>query len=168
MASEPLQLTAFDHLVALMNRDGVFHQVHPDDKSVRIPTKKGALEGLLIVRWQDRDGVLQFIHPLPVEVAPGRLGAVESAITRVNHALALPGFGFNHDAGLLYFRVTAPLPPEGVSDRLVQALFRATVRTSADFFPALKRVAQDGGNPETVIADAQIDVAMSAGQVPSA
>ena len=163
MSTAPMQLRSFDDLIALMNRDGVFHQVHAEDKSVRIPTEKRALDGVLIIRWQDRDNVLQFIHPMPFEVPPERSAAVERAITRINHALALPGFGYNHDTRLLYFRIAAPLLPDGVSETLVAAVFRAAVRTASDFYLALQRVACDGANPDSVVADAQIDAALASG-----
>lgn len=155
------RLHTYQDLLDLLNRDAVLHQAEPGEQSARIPTRRGGFEGVLTIRWQERDRVIQFIHPLPIEVPSARLAAVESAVARINHALALPGFGINHEARGLYYRVAVPLPREGADGLDVVAVFQATVKNAADFYPALRRVVLGESRPETVVADVQVDLALS-------
>lgn len=160
MADEPVIIRSYQDILDLLARDGVMHQADAADLSVRIPTQRGPFEGVLLLRWQDRDGVMQLIHPLPLRARPDRLSTIESALLRLNHALALPAFGLDHGSGQLYYRVTLPVVPDGVSDRTVQSVFRATVRTVYDLLPALRRVVEEGASAEGIVADASIDLAL--------
>jgi hypothetical protein len=89
---------------------------------------------------------------------------MEAAVTRLNHALALPGFGLNHQTSTLYFRVTLPVAAAGVSPQDLQSVFRAAVRTAFDMLPALRRVAEEGADPTMIVEDARIDLTISTGQ----
>lgn len=160
MADDPVIIRSYQDILDLLARDGLMHQADTADLSVRIPTQRGPFEGVLLLRWQERDGVMQLIHPLPLRARPDRLSAVESAVLRLNHALALPGFGIDHGSGQLYYRVTLPVVPDGVSDRAVQSVFRAAVRTVYDLLPALRRVVEEGATAEAIVADATIDMAL--------
>lgn len=156
-----VEIARYDDLLALLTRDRVPHQADPEGRSAAIPTARGPLTGVLVLRWQEEQGVLPFIQTLPVTVPPDRVSAVESALARLNHALILPGFGINHEARTLYYRVLMPLfPGRPPRDEDVRTMFRAVVKTAADFLPALRRVALEEGNPETVVADARVDLAM--------
>ena len=164
MADDPVIIRSYQDILDLLARDGLMHQADTADLSVRIPTQRGPFEGVLLLRWQERDGVMQLIHPLPLRARPDRLAAVESAVLRLNHALALPGFGLNHQTGTLYFRVTLPVAAAGVSPQDLQSVFRAAVRTAFDMLPALRRVAEEGADPTMIVEDARIDLTISTGQ----
>ena len=56
--------------------------------------------------------------------------------------------------------MTLPVVPDGVSDRTVQSVFRAAVRTAYDLLPALRRVVEEGASAEGIVADATIDMAL--------
>ena len=161
MRSDAHKIQSFQDLLALLVQDQVLHQSTGDPAAVAIPTRRGAMEGMLLLRWQAAQGVVQFVQSLPLEVPPDRVSAVEDALVRLNHALALPGFGLNPTARTVYFRVVLPLHPSmPVTDMMVRALFSATVRNAADFLPVLQRVALEGASPEHVVADAQVDMAL--------
>lgn len=162
MAGETVIIRSYQDILNLLARDGILHQADPPDLSVRIPTARGAVEGLMLLRWQERDGVMQLIHPLPLRARADRLSEVEGAILRLNHALALPGFGLDHGSGQLYYRATLPVVPDGVTDRTVQSVFRAVVRSVYDLLPALRRVVEEGASAEGVVADASVDLALGA------
>lgn len=157
---EPARLHSFQQLLDVLTRDRVLHQADMDVQSVSIPTRRPAGEGLMVLRWQQREAVLQLVHALPVIVPPERLGAVESAIVRLNHGLALPGFGLDHESRRLYFREVLPITAEGVSPTDVQTLFRAMVRTSLDLLGPIRRVIDGTGSPESVVVDASIELTM--------
>ena len=105
-------------------------------------------------------GPATLVHALPLVVPRERLGAVESAIVRLNHALALPGFGLDHESRRLYFREVLPITAEGVSPTDVQALFRAMVRTSLDLLGPIQRIIDGSGSPESVVVDASIELTL--------
>lgn len=154
-------IARYEDLLDLLRRDGVLHQADPNDRSVSVPTGRGALRGVLVIRWREDQGVAQFIQSLPITVPDDRIAAFDSALARLNHALMLPGFGLNHAAHVPYYRLAVPLFP-GQPPRAedVRAAFRTAVKTAADFLPALRRVAQEGANPETIVADARVDLAL--------
>lgn len=162
MSEAPARLHSFEQLLAVLDHDQVLHQTDLAAQTVSVPTRRAQGEGLMVMRWQDREGVLQLVHALPLVVPDGSVAAIESAITRLNHALALPGFGLDHENRRLYFRAVLPITAGGVSPADVQALFRAMVRTSLDLLPPLRRVLDGNATPEGVVVDASIELTMSA------
>jgi len=156
------RITTYEELLALLQRDEVLHQPELRTKTVTIPTKRGELDGVMVLKWQDQDGVMQLIQTLPFEVPEDRVTELESALCRINHELALPGFGFNHEHRAAYYRMAAPTQPGGGLDAAeIRMYFEAVLRLSADFYKALKRVASEEASAVTVLADAQIDSAMN-------
>ena len=167
MATDPNRIASYRELLDLLAREGVLHQARTEEKSVTIPTEKGTLDGMLLMRWQDSDGVIQFIQSMPLEIAEDKVALVESAIARLNHALALPGFDLNHEYRLLTYRQVLPIYPRGyVHPAEIQAMFRVTVKTAADFLPTLARVLRGEGTLGNIVADAQRDAEAAAAPPP--
>lgn len=166
MATDPNRIASYPDLLELLAREGVLHQARTEEKSVTIPTEKGALDGMLLMRWQDSDGIIQFIQSLPLEIPTDKIAAMESAIARLNHALALPGFDLNHEYRMLTYRQILPIYPRGyVHPAEIQAMFRVTVKTAADFLPTLARILRGEGRLENIVADAQRDAEAAAAPV---
>lgn len=152
------RVASYPGLLALLRQDQVLFRAEPGALMVRIPTQQGELEGELELRWAREDGVIHFIHALPFEVPPERLGALALAIAAINHALPVPGFGLNTGQRRVYLRVAAPAPlGDGLDPREIRALFRYAVRTAADFWGPLRRVAEEGADPTAVVADATVE-----------
>lgn len=163
MATDPNRISSYSELLELLAREGVLHQARTEEKSVTIPTEKGSLDGMLLMRWQDSDGIIQFIQSMPLEIPADKLALVESAIARLNHALALPGFDLNHEYRLLTYRQVLPIYPRGyVHPAEIQAMFRVTVKTASDFLPTLARVLRGEGTLANIVADAQRDAEAAA------
>ena len=157
------RINNFQDLLSLLARDQVLHQTTSDPNAVAIPTRRGTMEGVLLLRWQAAQGVVQLVQSLPLEVPIERVAAVQDAILRLNHALAMPGFGINPALRTPYYRVVLPLHASmPVTDMMLRALFSAAVRNAADFLPSLQRVALENASPEGVVADAQVDMALRA------
>ena len=66
MATDPNRIASYSDLLDLLAREGVLHQARTEEKSVTVPTEKGTLDGMLLMRWQDSDGIIQFIQSLPL------------------------------------------------------------------------------------------------------
>lgn len=148
----------------LLDADGVPYAAQPEVGSVHVAVRQPPLEeGTLTIRVQPQDAVLQFFIALPIEVADERVSAMESAIARINHVLAVAGFGLDHGSRVAYVRTTAPMPPgEPLHAELVRAWFSMTVRLAADFVEPLRRVAESGANPATILNDVVVEAALQA------
>jgi hypothetical protein len=169
MARDANLIRSFQDLLAVLERDGVPHQTELAEKTVRIPTQRGTLDSILLLRWQDSDGVIQFIQALPLDVSEDKLGLLSEAVTRMNHVMAIPGFDLNHGHRLLAFRLYLPLYPRGeVTAAEVQAMFSLAVRTAADFLPVLAQVLSGQIAASEIVAAAQRHLAASLTSAPAA
>ena len=156
MAIDPNAIGNFPDLVKLLEKDGVLHKTDIPEQTVQIPTQRGELDSVLLMRWQESDGVIQFIQALPIEVPADRLPVLSDALTRLNHALAIPGFDLNHEHGLVAYRLYLPIYPRGsVRPNEIQAMFRLTVKTAADFYPTIRRIIAGEVKPEKVVEEAK-------------
>ena len=152
-------VTTYGELLALLNHDGVPHQANITTKEVVIPTQKGALDSVLLMRFQDEQGVLQFIQLLTVEVPPERIPAIESALARLNAVLVVAGFELSHETRRLAYRASLPLFPRGgLLSSEIQAYFRMAVKTASDFLPTFARIAEGQAGPDTVVDEAKRDM----------
>lgn len=150
-------ISSFSDLLRLLERDGVPHEADPDAQSVVVPTELGALSGEMLMRWDEDGQTFQCIHPLPFAVTPARTAPVEGAVARINHALALPGFGLDHESGFTYFRLAVLRPADGaISDDEIRRLFGVVVETVRDFQDALRGVILEDGRPEDALTAATL------------
>jgi hypothetical protein len=168
MTAEPNLIESFADLVHLLEREGVFHRSNLAEMTVEIPTQRGSLDSVMLVRWQPSDGVIQFIQALPLSVADDQIGCLVDAVTRLNHVLAIPGFDVNHPRKILAYRLYLPLQPRGgVTAVEIQRMFQLTVKTASELMPVLARVLSGQTRPEEVVADAQREyAALAAAQTP--
>lgn len=145
-------LERFADLLDLLRRDGVRHQPLKGESAVAVPTRLGELEGMLLIRWQADEGVVQLLQSIPLVVPAERVGALEEAILRINHALVVPGLGYDHDTRALYMRVLMPVyPGDGVPVASLRACFRVAVQTASHVLPGLRRVVVDGVQPRLAV-----------------
>ena len=154
MTPPPTAIASYQDLVGFMDREAVPHQVEPASLSVRIPTEQKGIQGVQIIRWQPDDGVVQFIQSMLRDIPEARLPALESAIARLNHALAWLGLDLNHSRRLLAYRLAIPFLPRGyVEPREIQAGFRAAAKAGADLAAALARVVSGELAPEAIVGE---------------
>ena len=142
----------FDALVELLNRDSVTHQTDVDEQYVVIPTEKGGMDSVFVISWAGEDGVVHFIHQMPIEMPKDKLNDVETAMVRLNHAMPVPGLGINHDSELLYFRMTIPIQPRGgMTPQEVRAFFSHTLSQSEEWRPVMSAVIKGEVSPESIV-----------------
>lgn len=160
MSDSSQLVRSYADLLDLLRRDGVPHEANLETSEVVIPTQRGPLDAVLLIRWQADAGVVQMIQPLTFEVPPERIPAMEVALCRLNPALVVAGFELAYERRRVGFRTTLPLQPRGglLPDE-IQTYFRITVKTAADFLPTLSRIASGIGKPQNVLSDAQSDLA---------
>jgi hypothetical protein len=145
-------ISNYEELVRFFSESGLLHQAEPAESLVKIPTRKGSLDGVLFIRWQADHQVVHYVQTIGFEIPADRLAAVALAIAMLNHVLPLPGFGINVPARYSYFRVTMPLRPDGtLSKNEIQGLFNLVVRTAAEHHDALRDVALHGADPMQIL-----------------
>jgi hypothetical protein len=144
--SQATSLKSFEDMLNYLKREQVLHEPDEERRRVEIPTRVGQAETVLVVFWGEEVPLVQCICPLPIKVPEGRVSILESTIVRLNHQLDLAGFGFNHEKGLLYYRLTLPrrLPEYDLLGEELEKLCRIVVETVNKFYPKLFEVVVQG------------------------
>jgi hypothetical protein len=145
-------ISSYEEMVRFLSETGLLHQAEPSQALVKVPVRKGTLDGVMFIRWQADHQVIHFIQTIPVEIPVERLPAVALASAILNHAMPIPGFGINVGSRQAYFRITMPLRPDGTLSRPeIQGLFNLAVRTAAEHHGALREVAVNGADPMHIL-----------------
>ena len=154
----PPVLTSFRELIAYLGEQNVPHAVNADAQIIEIPTRSPPLEGTVYIRWEKQEPLVQVIHPMLLAVKdPEKLRELEKAICRINNALPLPGFGFDYERGTLYYRLSIPMFPEGMSANTFQRLVLECVKYARDFLVPFRAVLE--GKPGEDIIAASLEYA---------
>lgn len=150
------KVAGFDDLVKLFTVGEVTHKADPKTKAIALGVRAGDLEAPMLIRWQDNDGLVQFVQTMPFDIPPERVSAMEHAIVRVNHALAFAGFGMDHTKRRMYFRMSIPFQPRGALEaREVSSYMQGTIAQAKTFYLPFRRVALEGASPDGVLEDAK-------------
>lgn len=156
MTTAARSIASYQDLVDFMKGEGVPHELEPATQSVQIPTEQKGVRGVQIIRWQGDDGVVQFIQSMLRDLPEARLPALESAVARLNHALAWLGLDLNHAGRVLAYRLAVPFLPRGaVEPAEIQSGFRAAAKAGAELAPILGRVVAGELAPEGVVDEAR-------------
>ena len=151
MSSTPL--LSYNDLLAALTRDGVMHQASPAERSAMIPTRIGASDAAMILRWAPDQGALHVVQSLPLAVPAEARAAVSHAMNLLNHTRALPDLTMDQDRGALYYRSLLPIlrvAPPLLED--LRRLFSQVVRNSADMVPLLADVIKGERSPEDIVS----------------
>ncbi len=151
-------LTSFDDLASLLDRDKTKHVIDRQHQVIEIPTDAPPLPGNLYLRWEKQVPFVQLIHAVLLDVPSARVLDIERAITVLNNAIALPGFGFDEDSRRLYYRIVVPVfPPQGIEAEVLQRLVEGCVRTARQYQTAFMAVVagRSGGDIVEIVASAR-------------
>jgi len=140
-------------MLGLLDADKVPYEVDEDSQVVRIPVKSGPLDSHLYLRWEKHLPYVTAVCPLYLDVPAERLAAVESMCVRLNHAVALPGFGYDHQKNFIYYRLTIMIEPGGMESEFFRMMALACVNNGRDFYLAVRGVVH-GDPPEGALAAA--------------
>ena len=135
-------LTSFADLKSFLTSRGVAYAADDARQVLEIPTTIRGEAHAGVVLWDPRALLLHVIQVLRVDVPEGRELALADAVSRINHALVLPGFGFDHAARQVYYRWVVPRAVDGgMSEDDVDRAVRTVLESCRDFLPALRAVA---------------------------
>jgi len=147
------RIASWPDLVSYLNKQKVPHQKNDADQSIQIPIQLADFSSQLYLRWEPNLPYVQAVCPVQVGVPDDRVAAVESAIARLNHGIALPGFGYDHANKFAYFRLTIIIEPAGMDADFFGLMARAVVNNAHDFHGAIAGVVH-GESPEGALAAA--------------
>src|SRR5262245_40693694 len=100
-------LTTFLEMVMFLDRQATPMRVEPEKERVVVSTAGRGLPGEMAILWDQQHMLVQCLYPLPFQIPAERMSAMDEAVTRINHALALPGLGVDHGGRLVYCRIVA-------------------------------------------------------------
>lgn len=147
-----MQIANFDGLVEILQKENVPFRADRDNQIVEIAVHTGPLHTEMVIRWEFRLLLAQFIVAFPFHVPVERITAVEHALAIINHRLIMPGFGLDNDKRLLYFRLVTPRQDDGaMSYDHIHRLISAAVDTLLDFYPLLVSVVTEGQEPDALL-----------------
>ena len=146
-------LQNYDELLAYLRAQGATCTEVRAHHAVELPTHAPPVEGALVILWNPDPQLVQLIHPLPFAVPPERVAAVEGTLLRLNHALALPGFGYNYETARVYYRLVLPRQPSGaIAEEDVGRAATTVMSTLREFWVPLRAIILEGAAPATILA----------------
>jgi hypothetical protein len=152
-----VQLKSFQDLTRFFVAEGVPFRCDEAAQMVELPTRSPPLVGTMAVLWRTGDHLVHFVHLLPFESPVERLAVVEAAVARINHVLAFPGFGIDHEKRRAYFRVVMPriAGDDSLDSRVIGPTISMVINTTRDFWTPLAQVAIHGASPDGILASAR-------------
>ncbi|HKA86212.1 MAG TPA: YbjN domain-containing protein [Haliangiales bacterium] len=143
----------YQDLCALLEQEKVQFQKDEADLVATMAIQIEGFASTLYLRWEPNLPYCQAVCPVHLNVPDDRVAAMESVCARLNHAIALPGFGFDHEKKYIYFRLTIPIEPGGMDAKFFGLMARACVNNATDFARAVSAVVH-GDPPEGALAAA--------------
>jgi hypothetical protein len=122
---------SFDALVDALTNLGVAHRAVVEAREIELQVP-GGLPGPLTIRWEKSVPFVSVYQHVLDDLPAARMGELETAVTRVNHHLEVPGFGLDHDQRRLYFRSSAPAFA-GVEVDTLNRLARGVLANAKEF-----------------------------------
>lgn len=149
----------FEDLLDVMQSDGVMHQADRATFTVHVPTQTGDVDGLMLIRWLEHEGVIQLVHALPFIVPWKTRPAVIEGLNALNHALPLSGFALHPTQAMPYYRRELPFSPRGwIFDEELRWWFGISVDVVTTCLPPLQRLAAGELTVDEFLEDPSLDL----------
>jgi hypothetical protein len=134
------RVTNFDDLLAFLGEEQAAFRHDAAAQIVQLPTSSGAADGSLFIRWERHVPLVQLVAPMIHDVPDERVHELEDAVCRVNHAVLLPGFGYDFAKRFLYFRLTLARDDEGIRAALLRKMLFAVVNNARDYLAPFRAI----------------------------
>jgi hypothetical protein len=165
------RVASYDDLLGFLGDEQVQFRHDAATQIVQLPAESGPLASSLFIRWERHVPFVQLVAPMIHEVPDDRVHELEDAVCRVNHAIPLPGFGYDFSKRFLYFRVTLARDDEGIKAELLRKMLFAVVNNARDYLEPFRAII--GGEPaaripQLVLAEERTRRAALAGEASAA
>ena len=88
-------------------------QNNEEASTLLFQTKRKNFEGVMVVKWDDRNGVMHLIQTMPLRIEKEKFSRFLLVAQKLNHGFLFPGLGINLDNGGTYYRLSIPVSPRG-------------------------------------------------------
>ena len=143
-ATAPAQesrVASFAGLVEFYKSQKIMLNVDEPNESLQFAMQKENFSGVMVVKWDGRNGVCHFIQTMSYAVPEDKVQTYLLAASRLNHGFLFPGIGINLDNLGTYYRLTVPVAPKGyLSSTEVGTFSNFTLNKAVEFLPTLKEV----------------------------
>lgn len=138
---EQKKITSYEELVqAYKDRKFSIEQNAPS-RTLLFETSREDFRGVMVVKWDEQNGVVHFIQTMPLRVKKEDYGLFLEAAQRLNHGFLFPGIGVNLANGGTYYRLSIPVAPRGyLYEYEVGRYTTFTLAKAYEFLPTLKGV----------------------------
>lgn len=99
-------------------------------------------DSAVLILWPEDDEVVQLVFPYDLDVPQSSVEAIESTCVRLNHGLSLPGFGFNHETRVVYYRLPVWAPEHRMDSAQLEALLDVLITTARDHAASFRKVVE--------------------------
>jgi len=112
-------------------------QVQKDTQQLYSVFKHEEREFVIFVRLYEGKDLIQLLSFFPLQVSEKRRDVVARVLHMLNKEIDLPGFGFDENAGLIFYRLMIPLFDQQFDPRTFDLLYVALPRVCQQFWPVI-------------------------------
>ena len=115
-------------------------QNNEEGRTIMFETRRKGFEGVMVVKWDDRNGVMHLIQTMPLRIEKENFDRFLLVAQKLNHGFLFPGLGINLDNGGTYYRLSIPVSPRGYLLRNeLETYTRFSISKAAEFLPTIKK-----------------------------
>ena len=115
-------------------------QNNEEASTLLFQTKRKNFEGVMVVKWDDRNGVMHLIQTMPLRIEKEKFSRFLLVAQKLNHGFLFPGLGINLDNGGTYYRLSIPVSPRGyILRKELETYTRFSINKAAEFLPTIKK-----------------------------
>ena len=145
-SSEILQ--GFESLVSDCKKRKIpFHK--PENENVIcVSTQIGGQEDIIHIHWEPVEGIIQFIHILPLVVPAKLRNKMLILLNRINLALPNCGFTLDEKNGIITYKLCAFLNEIGrIHSSMIFGVIDISIRTVKEILPQLQQATASAEDP---------------------
>lgn len=143
---------SLEELSAELTADGMQHKTDLAREQIVMTMEIAESTTATVLMWPKNSPLIQALVILPFKVKGERSAALMEAVTRLNHALMVPGFGLDLDNSQAYYRAYQPKGPTAeVPIEQVKQMFATAINMSERFAPLLRAVNAGELEPKDVV-----------------
>ncbi|MEE2640349.1 MAG: hypothetical protein VX768_06955 [Planctomycetota bacterium] len=133
------QIKTFEDLCEAYTAQKIKFQKNETNQTLLFPTRSQSFSSLMVIRWDQVNGVVHFIQTMPLTVKKEQVPLYLKAAQQLNHGFLFPGIGINLENGGTYYRLSVPVSPRGyLFDYEVGTYTKFALRKASEFMPTLQ------------------------------
>lgn len=146
--SDDQQLKNFEMLLSILEQKKIpFHKVE-DKPCLTLSTLLEEKEGGLYIQWEPIEGLVQFIHALPLVVPKTHRPKMAILLNRLNLSLPVSGLAVNEENGSLSHHFFLLLDKDkSIAFNMILSHIDLSIRLAKDILPQLHKTMASTAEP---------------------